>query len=79
MFTKEMMAALAADGEKLRQMTGEDHGPYFVADEEPDQALVATDVCLSWKCDRTPLELRGELWCCPRCGGCYGTDAKQGM
>jgi hypothetical protein len=29
MFTKEMMAALEADGEKLRQMTGEDHGPVF--------------------------------------------------
>jgi hypothetical protein len=26
---KEMMKALEADGEKLRQLTGEDHGPYF--------------------------------------------------
>jgi len=25
----EMMKALEADGEYLRQMTGEDHGPYF--------------------------------------------------
>ena len=25
----DMVAALKADGEKLRQMTGEDHGPYF--------------------------------------------------
>ena len=25
----EMRAALEADGEKLRQLTGEDHGPYF--------------------------------------------------
>lgn len=24
---KEMQAALEADGEKLRQLTGEDHGP----------------------------------------------------
>jgi hypothetical protein len=31
---KEMMAALEADGEKLRQLTGEDHGPYF--DEPPE-------------------------------------------
>lgn len=30
MFTKEMRRALEADGEKLRQLTGEDHGPYFV-------------------------------------------------
>jgi len=32
---KEMMAALKADGEKLRQMTGEDHGPTFL-DTCPD-------------------------------------------
>lgn len=25
----DMIAALKADGEKLRQLTGEDHGPYF--------------------------------------------------
>jgi hypothetical protein len=29
---KEMQAALIADGEKLRAMTGEDHGPYFFDD-----------------------------------------------
>ncbi len=28
-FDDEMMKALEADGEYLRQMTGEDHGPYF--------------------------------------------------
>jgi NTP pyrophosphatase (non-canonical NTP hydrolase) len=32
MFDKAMQQALAEDGEKLRQLTGEDHGPYF---EEP--------------------------------------------
>lgn len=26
---KEMQRALAADGEKLRQLTGQDHGPQF--------------------------------------------------
>jgi hypothetical protein len=30
MFTKEMMDALEADGEKLRQLTGADHGPVFL-------------------------------------------------
>ena len=30
---KEMMRALEADGEKLRDLTGEDHGPMFVADD----------------------------------------------
>lgn len=28
-FSKEMQKALEADGEDLRQLTGEDHGPYF--------------------------------------------------
>jgi hypothetical protein len=31
---KEMMNALMADGEKLRQLTGNDHGPYF--DDPPE-------------------------------------------
>lgn len=30
-FDKEMQHALEADGEKLRQLTGEDHGPDFGA------------------------------------------------
>ena len=29
MFSKEMQKALEADGEKLRQLTGENHGPKF--------------------------------------------------
>lgn len=29
---KEMMKALELDGEKLRQLTGQDHGPEFWAD-----------------------------------------------
>lgn len=32
---KEMVKALKADGEKLRQLTGEDHGPFFIDDETP--------------------------------------------
>lgn len=32
---EEMMKALEADGEMLKQLTGEDHGPYFVADSAP--------------------------------------------
>lgn len=31
---RAMMKALEADGEKLRQLTGEDHGPIFLADED---------------------------------------------
>lgn len=33
-FDKEMMKALEADGEMLRQMTGEDHGPWDLDDDE---------------------------------------------
>ena len=32
MWTKEMMAALEADGEKLRQLTGAEHGPFEICD-----------------------------------------------
>lgn len=31
MFDKEMQSALATDGEKLRAMTGEDHGPWDIS------------------------------------------------
>lgn len=31
-FDREMMLALEADGEKLRQLTGEDHGPWSIED-----------------------------------------------
>lgn len=31
-FDDEMMAALESDGAKLRQMTGEDHGPFGTVD-----------------------------------------------
>lgn len=31
-FNDEMMAALEADGEKLRALTGEDHGPFGTVD-----------------------------------------------
>jgi hypothetical protein len=41
MFTKEMQAALEADGEKLRQLTGEDHGPHFL----PDRRTIECPYC----------------------------------
>jgi predicted nucleic-acid-binding Zn-ribbon protein len=31
-YDREMQAALEADGEKLRQLTGEDHGPWYFVD-----------------------------------------------
>lgn len=32
---REMQRALEADGEKLRQLTGEDHGPVFIDTDLP--------------------------------------------
>jgi len=40
MLTKEMIAALEADGKKLRQLTGEDHGPHTA---DPDCILCGGD------------------------------------
>lgn len=38
-FADEMWEALEADGEKLRQLTGEDHGPVFIGEDlYPGQA-----------------------------------------
>lgn len=42
---REMQAALEADGEKLRQLTGEDHGPYFDVALEPPQHWFTCDDC----------------------------------
>ena len=33
-FDREMMKALEADGEKLRLMTGQEHGPVFLSDDD---------------------------------------------
>lgn len=38
----EMEAALMADGEKLRQLTGEDHGPFA---SETDRSVTFCDCC----------------------------------
>jgi hypothetical protein len=44
--------ALEADGEKLRQLTGRDHGPWF--DPEP------TDEELGWELTEVPINIYGE-------------------
>lgn len=40
MFDKSMMDALEADGKKLRQLTGEDHGPVWINDR-----MIVCDTC----------------------------------
>ena len=56
----EMMKALEADGEYLRQMTGNDHGPYFVADciecggplRSPSDAICGACLCSAAEASR---------------------------
>lgn len=38
-FNKEMQTALEADGDKLRQLTDEDHGPVFLPEAKPLRRL----------------------------------------
>ncbi len=41
MVTREMQKALEADGEKLRQLTGQEHGPFFeVADQIAGEGMI---------------------------------------
>lgn len=46
----EMQRALEADGEKLRQLTGEDHGPYFISEPDADIDLPGPEngACPHW-------------------------------
>lgn len=41
MFDDEMMKALEADGEKLKALTGQDHGPHFI----PEQPCEVCETC----------------------------------
>jgi hypothetical protein len=61
-FSQEMLEALEADGEKLRQLTGEDHGPTFIDEPEVNQAaeeeLDEQDAAMH---DEMVAEARGEI------------------
>lgn len=56
-----MMKALEADGEKLRQLTGEDHGPVFLPEPSPSPFLPGTQIQFAW--DSTSI---GYFKTCPR-------------
>jgi hypothetical protein len=64
MFDKQMTDALKADGEKLRALTGEDHGPefpdacgYHGDDLPPDEAEALEELFL-----RREAEAAAQLW-----------------
>ena len=61
MLTKEMQAALEADGEKLRQLTGQDHGPYFTNAE-------VLFTCLKCEAHYSVNHLPQPVTECPVCG-----------
>jgi hypothetical protein len=61
--------------------TGE--GMISIADNDGDDApLIPTKTCVRFECQtwdgalpvQPHLVRRGEFWCCPRCGGSYGTN-----
>jgi len=43
-FNEEMLKALEEDGEKLKQLTGEDHGPYFLDEVEMPSKVLKVSV-----------------------------------
>jgi len=44
-----------------------------------DQALVSTEICVRWGCDKAKLELMNTFWTCPVCRASYGAEAKIGL
>lgn len=53
MMDKEMIRALQADGEKLRHLTGEEHGPKFRCDDcdglvSDDGFSIDPEKCCFW-------------------------------
>lgn len=72
-FDKEMQAALEADGEYLRQMTGEDHGPIFLVTCEAcgGEGLISTRATVYEAGCAFPHDDTDEVKC-EQCGG-YGT------
>jgi hypothetical protein len=70
MMNKEMQKALEADGEKLRQLTGEDHGPWIFCPECGGEGSYE-------KPEPLPDDpFRCKVFCC---GKCYGTGYVEGF
>ena len=62
MFTKDMMTALETDGEKLRQLTGEDHGPVFLIDGDDEIAAAERERCAKIAENPGFIEARDTEW-----------------
>jgi hypothetical protein len=66
---RDMVAALEADGEKLRQLTGDDHGPFWPVEHTESPIIAECDCCGAkhaltrcWLGDR-------ETFACDECRG----------
>jgi ribosomal protein S27E len=59
---KEMLRALIADGEKLRQLTGEDHGPYCWVEFECEECGAVEELDVLFNPNLTEFH-------CTGCGG----------
>lgn len=72
MFDKVMQAALLADAEKLNQLTGEDHTPFFLVNN-PKPFVEEGDKCPYHDCGGIiELARSGDCTChiAPPCGAC---------
>jgi DnaJ-class molecular chaperone len=67
-FDKEMQKALEADGDKLHQLTGADHGPYFLDDWEACEACGGDGEILKYKPQPDDPEF-ATVHQCDACGG----------
>jgi hypothetical protein len=79
LFNKEMQRALQADGEKLRQLTGEDHGPHFwtTCPECQGEGAVGTGI-MSHAVNTATIDPPWELGKqCPTCGGCGYVESSE--
>ena len=72
MFTKEMQKALEADGGKLRDLTGQDHGPQFVEEGPFWDACPECNGCGNWEqpCPQPDDPYFTQTFMCAECGGC---------
>lgn len=75
---KEMQAALEADGEKLRAMTGEDHGPGWIYEDELPEGYPYDEMFQHSKVDGVrmfPSVAASKK--CPKCKAKSGDDWSQ--
>lgn len=46
----------------------------YLEDDCEGQALIETDICLIWGCNKVELIKVGRFWVCPNCKSSYGSN-----